>query len=152
MMASPNMEESFQQCKPRGGKSERLTRHYTVTVKNGVAVLHHTPFSWWPWYWMDKDKFLRERLRAYRKLAQSGRTDIREVRGYSLWIEYARDGFQQHEEPVQFWRDQMGLIFLWLFNVHNWRVSRIPKLMRLLHREVVHVGTMDWATFVERFG
>ncbi|MCL6445418.1 MAG: hypothetical protein K6T83_18495 [Alicyclobacillus sp.] len=151
MMASPDVEESFK-LKPRSLKSERLTRHYTVTVKNGVAVLHHTPSSWWPWYWMDKDKFQRERLRAYRKLAQSGRTDIREVRGYSLWIDYTRDGFQQHEEPVQFWRDQMGLIFLWLYNVYNWRVKRVPKLMRLLQRDTVRVGTMDWATFVERFG
>ncbi|SFV06159.1 hypothetical protein [Alicyclobacillus macrosporangiidus] len=130
----------------------RLTRHYTVTIHDGVAVLHHAPHPLWPWYWMDTERYFREREKAYRRLAESGRPDIREVRGYSLWIDYARDGFEQHTEPVRFWRDQMGLISVWLFNVYNWRTSRVGKLARLLRRDTVNVGVMDWETFVRTYG
>ncbi|MBX5437470.1 MAG: hypothetical protein IRZ33_09680 [Alicyclobacillaceae bacterium] len=133
-------------------RTVRLTRHYTATIRDGVAVLHHSPHSLWPWYWMNRARYLREREKAYRVLARSGRTDIREVRGYSLWIDYARDGFEQHTEPVRFWRDQMGLIAVWLFNVYNWRTSRVGKLARLLAKDEVNVGVMGWEEFVGRYG
>lgn len=133
----------------------RLTKQYTVEVDDqGVAIVHHSPHPLWPWYWMDATRYFRERERAYRRLVmlvEERRIVVEEVRGYSLWLDYTRDGFTVHTEPADWYRDKLGLISLWILNTYNWRPSRFYKLGQLIRRPTVYVGHIKWAQLASRY-
>lgn len=128
---------------------QRLTLSYTVTIRDGVAELHHSPI--FAWNFTTPKSFHKKRMKAYHKLARSRRTDISLVQGHSFWIDYTLDGFIQHAEPAQWKRDVMGLAPVWLVNAYNWRPGRVKKLIHLLHHGQVNVGEMEWDKFVQRF-